>query len=141
MTTLITQSVQSRLVVVARYRLPTTGVLLSVGFRTVPESQLLHLSCNSIVLTPVLLQPSTRISGLNWTMTNYKDREKWVVVRDITGGWEGKEFIMGSEGSQALPVCPSEWTPFQTHCYEENPAAPGIEHGTSGSAARNTRLY
>jgi hypothetical protein len=23
-------------------------------------------------------------------------------------GWEGKEFIIGFEGPQALPVCPSE---------------------------------
>jgi hypothetical protein len=30
--------------------------------------------------------------------------EKWVVARDTTGG---AEFIMGFEGSQALPVCPS----------------------------------
>jgi hypothetical protein len=35
-----------------------------------------------------------------------KKREKWVVVRDTTGG--GKtEYIIGFEGSQALPVCPS----------------------------------
>jgi hypothetical protein len=27
---------------------------------------------------------------------------------------------------------------FQTHCYSENLAAPGIEHGTSGSAARKS---
>jgi hypothetical protein len=34
-----------------------------------------------------------------------------------------------------------EWTPFQSHCYLENLAAPGIEPGTSGLAARNsTRL-
>jgi hypothetical protein len=32
-------------------------------------------------------------------------REKWVVVGDTTGG--GTEFIIGFEGSQALPVCPS----------------------------------
>jgi hypothetical protein len=31
----------------------------------------------------------------------------------------------------------AEWTPFQTHCYSENLVAPGIELGTSGSAARN----
>jgi hypothetical protein len=30
-----------------------------------------------------------------------------MVVRDIRGGWEGKEFNIGFEGSQALPVCPS----------------------------------
>jgi hypothetical protein len=30
------------------------------------------------------------------------------------------------------------WTPFQTHCYSENIAAPGIELVTSGSAARNS---
>jgi hypothetical protein len=34
-----------------------------------------------------------------------KKREKWVVVRDTTGG--GTEYIKGFEGSQALPVCPS----------------------------------
>jgi hypothetical protein len=31
--------------------------------------------------------------------------EKCVVVRDTTG--RGAEFIIGFEGSQALPVCPS----------------------------------
>jgi hypothetical protein len=32
----------------------------------------------------------------------------------------------------------AEWTPFQTHCYSENPVAPGIEPRTSGLAARNS---
>jgi hypothetical protein len=32
----------------------------------------------------------------------------------------------------------AEWTPFQTHCYSENLVAPGMEPGTSGSAARNS---
>jgi hypothetical protein len=32
----------------------------------------------------------------------------------------------------------AEWTPFQTDCYSENLVAPGIEQGTSGSAARNS---
>jgi hypothetical protein len=36
-----------------------------------------------------------------------KKREKWVVVRDTTGGAGGTEYIIGFEGSQALPVCPS----------------------------------
>jgi hypothetical protein len=31
-----------------------------------------------------------------------------------------------------------EWTPFQTDCYSENLAAPGIEPGTSGFAARKS---
>jgi hypothetical protein len=35
------------------------------------------------------------------------ERAKWVGVRDTTGGWEGTEFNIGFEGSQALPVCPS----------------------------------
>jgi hypothetical protein len=35
----------------------------------------------------------------------------------------------------------AEWTPFQTHCYSENLVAPGIEPGTSGSAARNSDHY
>jgi hypothetical protein len=30
------------------------------------------------------------------------------------------------------------WTPFQTHCHSENLAAPEIETGTSGSAARKS---
>jgi hypothetical protein len=38
-------------------------------------------------------------------MKTMKKREKWVVVRDTTGG--GTEYIIGFEGSQALPVCPS----------------------------------
>jgi hypothetical protein len=32
----------------------------------------------------------------------------------------------------------AEWTPFQTLCYSENLVAPGIEPGTSMSAARNS---
>jgi hypothetical protein len=36
------------------------------------------------------------------TMTDYEERERWVVVRDTTGG--GTEYIIGFEGSQALPV-------------------------------------
>jgi hypothetical protein len=32
----------------------------------------------------------------------------------------------------------AEWTPYQTHYYQENLVAPGIESGTSGSAARNS---
>jgi hypothetical protein len=35
-------------------------------------------------------------------------REKWVVVRDTAGGWEGTEFNIGFEGSQALLVFPSD---------------------------------
>jgi hypothetical protein len=35
-----------------------------------------------------------------------REREKLVVVRDTTGG--ETEFIIGFEGSQALPVCPSD---------------------------------
>jgi hypothetical protein len=30
----------------------------------------------------------------------------------------------------------AEWTPFQTHCYSENLVEPGMEPGTSVSAAR-----
>ena len=32
----------------------------------------------------------------------------------------------------------AEWTPFQTHYYSENLVAPGIEHETSVSVARNS---
>jgi hypothetical protein len=32
----------------------------------------------------------------------------------------------------------AEWTPFQTHCYSENLAAPGIELATSGYEVRNS---
>jgi hypothetical protein len=32
----------------------------------------------------------------------------------------------------------AEWTPFQTHYFSENLVAPGIEHGTSESVARNS---
>jgi hypothetical protein len=31
-----------------------------------------------------------------------------------------------------------EWTTFQTHYFSENLVAPGIEHGISGSVARNS---
>jgi hypothetical protein len=41
-----------------------------------------------------------------------------------------------------LLSCPheAEWNPFQTRCLSENMEAPGIEPGTSGSAARNSDL-
>jgi hypothetical protein len=39
------------------------------------------------------------------TGTMKKKREKWVVVRDTTGG--GNRIYHRFEGSQALPVCPS----------------------------------
>jgi hypothetical protein len=32
----------------------------------------------------------------------------------------------------------AEWTPFQTHYFLENPVAPEIVPGTSGSVARNS---
>jgi hypothetical protein len=35
------------------------------------------------------------------------EREKWMVVRDTTRGWEETELNIGFEGSQALPICPS----------------------------------
>jgi hypothetical protein len=37
-------------------------------------------------------------------VADYGEREKkWVILRDTT---EGTQFIIGFEGSQALPVCP-----------------------------------
>jgi hypothetical protein len=38
--------------------------------------------------------------------------------------------------SSSFILTRGEWSPFQTHCYSENLAAPGIVPGTSGSAAR-----
>jgi hypothetical protein len=35
----------------------------------------------------------------------------------------------------------AEWTPFQAHYFSENLVAPGMEHGTSGSVARNSDHY
>jgi hypothetical protein len=32
----------------------------------------------------------------------------------------------------------AEWTPFETDCYSENLVDPGVEPGTSASAARNS---
>jgi hypothetical protein len=32
----------------------------------------------------------------------------------------------------------AEWTPFQIHCYSENPVEPEIEPGTSVYGARNS---
>jgi hypothetical protein len=40
--------------------------------------------------------------------------------------------------SSSFILTRAEWTPFQTHCYPENLAAPGIESGTSGYAARKS---
>jgi hypothetical protein len=34
-----------------------------------------------------------------------------------------------------------EWTPFQIHYFSENLVVEGIEHGTSGSVARNKYIY
>jgi hypothetical protein len=48
--------------------------------------------------------------------------------------------IPRSNSALIVPICTheAEWTPFQTHCYSENLVAPGIEPGTSLSAARNS---
>jgi hypothetical protein len=40
--------------------------------------------------------------------------------------------------SSSFTLTRAEWSPFQTHCYSENLAAPGIDPGTSGSAARKS---
>jgi hypothetical protein len=40
--------------------------------------------------------------------------------------------------SSSFVLTRAEWTPFQTYCYSEYLVAPGIEPGTSGSAARKT---
>jgi hypothetical protein len=40
--------------------------------------------------------------------------------------------------SSSFILATAEWTLFQTHCYSENLAAPGIEPGTSRLAARNS---
>jgi hypothetical protein len=32
----------------------------------------------------------------------------------------------------------AEWIPFQTHCFSENPVAPGMKPGISGSVAKNS---
>jgi hypothetical protein len=45
--------------------------------------------------------------------------------------------IFLSSGSSFI-LTRAEWTPFQTHCYSENLVAPGIEPGTSGTAARKS---
>jgi hypothetical protein len=38
--------------------------------------------------------------------------------------------------SSSFILTRAKWTPFQTHCYSENLAVPGIEPRTSVSAAR-----
>jgi hypothetical protein len=38
--------------------------------------------------------------------------------------------------SSSFILTRAEWTPLQTHSHTENLVAPGIEPGTSGSAAR-----
>jgi hypothetical protein len=40
--------------------------------------------------------------------------------------------------SSSFILTKAEWTPFQAHCYTENVAAPEIEPGTPGSAARKS---
>jgi hypothetical protein len=40
--------------------------------------------------------------------------------------------------SSSFVLTRAERTPFQTHCYSENLAAPAIEPGTSGLAARKS---
>jgi hypothetical protein len=40
--------------------------------------------------------------------------------------------------SSSFTITRAKWTPFQTHCYSENLAAPGIESETSVSAARKS---
>jgi hypothetical protein len=46
------------------------------------------------------------------------------------------DFYIGAatflSSSSSFTLTKAEWTPFQTHCYSENLAAPGIKPGTSG---------
>jgi hypothetical protein len=49
---------------------------------------------------------------------------------------QSRYFFLSSSSSFILTS--AEWTPFQTHSYSENMVAPGIELGTSESAARNS---
>jgi hypothetical protein len=50
--------------------------------------------------------------------------------------YTGAAIFLSSSSSFILTR--AEWTPFQNHCYSENLVALGIEHGTSGSVARNS---
>jgi hypothetical protein len=48
----------------------------------------------------------------------------------------GVATFLSSSSSFILTM--AEWTPLQTQYYSDNLATPGIESGTSGSAARNS---
>jgi hypothetical protein len=54
----------------------------------------------------------------------------------ISAFWTGAATFLSSSSSFILTR--AEWTQFQTNCYSENLAAPGIEPGTSGLAARRS---
>jgi hypothetical protein len=47
---------------------------------------------------------------------------------------------VATTSSKQLVNCANEavWTTFQIHCFSESLVAPGIEHGNSGSVARNS---
>jgi hypothetical protein len=72
----------------------------------------------------------------------FTDRE---VSRDQRSGYlavvnlsflERSRYFFSSSSSIILTM--DEWTPFETHCYSENMAAPGIDPATFGSAARKS---
>jgi hypothetical protein len=48
------------------------------------------------------------------------------------------EPLLFLSSSSTFILTTAEWTPFQTHSYSEHLAAPGIELGSSGSAARKS---
>jgi hypothetical protein len=54
----------------------------------------------------------------------------------ISVSYTGADISFSSSSSFILTI--AEWTPSHTHCFSENLIAPGIETGTSGSAARKS---
>jgi hypothetical protein len=63
-----------------------------------------------------------------------------VSVTDPSGRILGFLDLASAFSSKQLLNCTyeAEWTPFQTHYFSENLVLPGIEHGTTGTVARNT---
>jgi hypothetical protein len=60
------------------------------------------------------------------------------VDRGVSRGQHGGSHTTFLSSTSSFILTRAEWTPFQTHCYSQNLAAPGIEPRTYGTAARNS---
>jgi hypothetical protein len=107
----------------------------------VPYTLWLYMATNKKQTNSVALSP--RANYTDWATATFRrilvptfaDRG---VCRGQCGGSPTAVNLSFLPSSLSFILTRPEWNPFQTHCYSENLAAPGIAPGTSESAATNS---